>query len=84
MLLTAIRSMGQCCCPRCFVKLSEVSDLGTEADMQRRTKIRNDTQSRWNLITRARNWIFKQGNLFNGTKVKSILKKHSWVPVHVC
>ena len=84
MLLTAIRAMGECCCPQCFVKLSEVSELGTEEDMQQRAHIRKDTQSRWNLVARARNWVFKQGLLFNGARVESILKKHSWVPVQVC
>ena len=83
MLLTAIRAMGECCCPRCYTKVSEISELGTE-EVQRRANIQKDTQSRWNLVARARNWIFKQGKPFNGVKVESILKKHSWVPVQVC
>ena len=84
MLLTAIRALGQCCCPRCFIKVSEISELGTEKDSERRAHIRKDTQSQWNLVARARNMIFKQGLLLNGTKVESILKKQSWVPVQVC
>ncbi|KAJ7119214.1 hypothetical protein C8R43DRAFT_901112, partial [Mycena crocata] len=79
-LLATIKYFGGCPCPRCFVEKSQISEMGTKADMRRRKNIRKDTPWYRQLINTARRWIFEKGFLVAGEAVNRILKKQSWVP----
>ena len=79
-LLAAIRSMGMHLCPRCLITKSQVPDIGTDLDQNRRRKLRDykDGKAR---VEMARKIIFDNGMSVGGDL--EILKDGSWVPTRV-
>lgn len=83
MLLTSIKSLGKCPCPRCLIQKDQIDALGTTADRQRRNKTRKDDAHRWNNIKMVRTWIFEKGYSLVGKAVERVLGMTSSVPVLV-
>ncbi|KAF7299351.1 hypothetical protein MIND_00884300 [Mycena indigotica] len=80
-LLSTIRSLGGCPCPRCFIQKRQIAETGTVNDMKRRQNIRIDDHPRRVEIEDARAAVFGNGNAVGGSKIDDILKAKSWVPV---
>ena len=84
-LVTCIKFLGVCLCPRCLAKKVAVENMGTPANMEiRRLQIRVDDQSRKDKIAKARKLIFRDGVSVNGVRVQSVLADESLVAVNVC
>ncbi|KAJ3557352.1 hypothetical protein NP233_g11763 [Leucocoprinus birnbaumii] len=79
-LLTTIRFLGGCPCPRCFIKKDQIGAIGTTVDEQRRSHKRQDTYERQFDIQTARRMIFREGRGVNSKAVERLLKPLSQTP----
>ncbi|KAF9490451.1 hypothetical protein BDN71DRAFT_1356203, partial [Pleurotus eryngii] len=82
-LLSTIKYLGGCPCPRCLIQKANIRQLGMKRDMNARVRlnqIRVNSTAICAKIETARKYIFALGSLPNGTKVDGPLKKHSLVP----
>jgi hypothetical protein len=83
-LLAGIKFLGECLCPRCLIKKANVSEMGTEGNMNDCITLRHvDDQAHHNKIDRACKLIFQHGVPVDGKQVKSVLNSESLVPTHV-
>ncbi|KAF7785232.1 hypothetical protein Agabi119p4_1397 [Agaricus bisporus var. burnettii] len=57
-LLSTIRFLGGCPCPRCKIKKGEISGLGSPSDSLLRAALRTDNNERRKLVDKARKAIF--------------------------
>ncbi|KIJ05403.1 hypothetical protein PAXINDRAFT_93527, partial [Paxillus involutus ATCC 200175] len=65
-LLACVKFLGQCPCPRCLVKKTDISDMGKDDDMNtRRTELREDNDNYRRKVNKARKLIFTQGKRLN-------------------
>src|SRR6267154_3466186 len=80
-LLATVRNNGNCPCPRCLVKKEDISKLGQVRDMQNRLSRARSYVG--DLITRARDFIYKLGLNVAGAAVERLLFEHSWAPTTV-
>jgi len=71
--------MGQCPCPRCTTKLTEVQDLGKDVDAERRANARAPTRGMFQLVRKARKAIFK-GYKVSGSRVERLIGGGSRAP----
>lgn len=84
-LLSGIRNLGSCPCPRCLIPLHRVHNLGMPLDMkQRRTQARVDGPDRIESVEKARMKIYSENLSVASTAVNNILKHESLVPTVVC
>ena len=84
-LLTSIRNLGACPCPRCLIPLARVHNLGMARDVsQRTTLMRIDNARRRNNVATARQLIYEKNYLVNSAAVEDLLKPESLVPTSVC
>jgi len=81
-LLANIKNLGQCPCPRCMVKLTEVRDLGKEMDRQRHANVRKPTRNVLHLVRKARKAVFK-GYKVSDSRIEKLLGGGSRVPTIV-
>ena len=81
-LIANIKNMGQCPCPRCNVKMTEVKDLGTVEDNQRRMDTRKPTGQFFRAVKKAQKAIFK-GYKVSGSRVEKLLGGWSRIPTNV-
>ncbi|KJA18100.1 hypothetical protein HYPSUDRAFT_145489 [Hypholoma sublateritium FD-334 SS-4] len=80
-LLTGIRNMGSCPCPRCLTPKDLLNQLGTGRDKnQRATLSRVDDLQHRVKISCARDIIYIQNRTVNSLFVENILKPESLVP----
>jgi hypothetical protein len=83
-LIAAIRELGKCPCPRCFITLDLVRELGTKTDtIIRRTFRRFDDEAHRVLVERARRKIYEQGYAVKSKHVEQLLQPTSLVPTKV-
>lgn len=82
--MAGIRNMGLCPCPRCLIKKTELSALGTLRDNSRRAKIRANNHHFRTKVSLAREIIYKHGLRVNADAVNNLLKEESLVPTTVC
>ncbi|KIK32452.1 hypothetical protein CY34DRAFT_45100, partial [Suillus luteus UH-Slu-Lm8-n1] len=81
-LLATIKFLGQCPCPRCLVKKTDVCKMGMKLDMRRRvTREHIDNVTRRRHVEEARALIFQLGVPVDGARVKAILNDESYVPI---
>ncbi|KAG0703308.1 hypothetical protein DFH29DRAFT_998600 [Suillus ampliporus] len=81
-LLASIKFLGQCPCPRCLVKKSDIHMMGMMLDMRRRvTRERIDDLRCQQRVEDARKLIFQLGAPVDGSRVKAILNEESYVPI---
>ena len=84
-LLSSIRNLGACPCPRCEIKKEYIGQLGTVPDDQRRTNhMRANTMSLRNRIALSRDAIYKRGKGVKSAIVEDFLSPLSYVPTSVC
>ncbi|KAG2757163.1 hypothetical protein P692DRAFT_201859216 [Suillus brevipes Sb2] len=77
-LISTIKDMGLCPCPRCITPKSMFGSLGIGRDMKRRlANFRVYTREK---VVKARDFIYRWGNTVDGTKVENALGEGSWVP----
>lgn len=83
-LLSSIRNMGSCPCPRCLVPKTSTDQLGTKSDQhQRVTLARKDNPQYRVKISSARDIIYKQNRTVDSNFVDNLLKPESLVPIEV-
>ncbi|KJA23581.1 hypothetical protein HYPSUDRAFT_101562, partial [Hypholoma sublateritium FD-334 SS-4] len=81
-LLSSIRNMGSCPCPRCLVPKTSTDQLGTKSDQhQRVTLARKDNPQYRVKISSARDIIYKQNRTVDSNFVDNLLKPESLVPI---
>ncbi|KAG9087801.1 hypothetical protein FRC06_002358 [Ceratobasidium sp. 370] len=80
MLLATIRNNGACLCPRCFIKKTAASQMGTPTDMLTRKKKRIDNEKRRAKVEQARRLIYDQGKALTNNAVEGLLKDQSYTP----
>ncbi|KAG2743859.1 hypothetical protein P692DRAFT_20878151 [Suillus brevipes Sb2] len=77
-LIATIKDMGSCPCPRCLIPKSSFDFLGLVGDMRDRLgSLRTYSLAK---VTNAREFIYRQGNTVDSSKVQTILGDGSWVP----
>ncbi|KJA19277.1 hypothetical protein HYPSUDRAFT_99107, partial [Hypholoma sublateritium FD-334 SS-4] len=80
-LLTSIRNMGNCPCPRCLTPKDLLDQLGTKHDSKQRNRlVRVDNLQYRVKISSARDIIYKQNRSVDSKFVNAILKDESLVP----
>ncbi|KAK7020396.1 hypothetical protein R3P38DRAFT_3549619 [Favolaschia claudopus] len=80
-LLTGIRNLGACPCPRCKISKDKISGLGTKNDDKARTRDeRKDDTSYRAKIASARRHIYELGKGIKSAVVERILSPQSLVP----
>ncbi|KJA21682.1 hypothetical protein HYPSUDRAFT_111821, partial [Hypholoma sublateritium FD-334 SS-4] len=80
-LLTSIRNMGNCPCPRCLIPKNLLDQLGTKHDHSQRTRLARVDNLRYRVkISSARDIIYKQNRSVDSDFVDAILKEESLVP----
>ncbi|KAG2343104.1 hypothetical protein BDR05DRAFT_976158 [Suillus weaverae] len=80
-ILTGIKNLGQCLCPRCLTWKDEVHLMGMKHDMK--WCIRCRCKDDWRLhreVEDTRVLIFQSGASVDGTHVKNVLNNKSSVP----
>jgi len=81
-LIANIKNMGQCPCPRCNIKMTEVKDMGKAEDNHRRADVRKPTPGLFHAVKKARKAIFK-GFKVSGSRVERLLGGWSRIPTMV-
>lgn len=85
-LLATIRDMGNCPCPRCFVKKGDIWKMGMVVDMKSRIKdIQVDDEHRRRKVSKARQYIYRSDSRITvgSAGIERMLKPKSWVPTQV-
>ena len=83
-LLTTIRNMGGCPCPRCLVPKGHIHQVGTECDkVQRKISACTNDNVYQEKICEARALIYEKNWAVESTPVQRILKPQSLVPTLV-
>lgn len=83
-LIACIKYLGRCPCPRCLTETKYISAIGTNADMQRRQHLREDSPAHQKQVETARTWIFDRGWSLTSERTKGTLEKQSLTMVRVC
>ncbi|PCH35863.1 hypothetical protein WOLCODRAFT_51266, partial [Wolfiporia cocos MD-104 SS10] len=78
-LLACIRYLAQCPCPRCLIRKSDISEMGTPTDSRRHENVRVDSPAIQDTIRRARGLVFKKGTSLNSKHLANILDTKSLV-----
>lgn len=73
--------MGFCPCPRCLLPKASFDFLGLLRDIQGR--LANLRSYCLENVTKARSFIYSEGNTVDGSKVQTTLGEGSWVPTVV-
>ncbi len=83
MKAACLKHLGTCLCPQCLTEKSQVPQVATPADMERRQNERVDTTARQAAVEKARKLIFLEGHKPSSKAVEDILNPTSSLPVHV-
>lgn len=81
-LLSGIRLLGNFPCPRCLIKIEEISEVGTPWDLERRQDLRDD-KDREKRIEKAHQLMFAKGITITSKKIEELLGEKSLAPTHV-
>ncbi|KAI0747131.1 hypothetical protein C8Q80DRAFT_1220294 [Daedaleopsis nitida] len=79
-LLACIKYLARCHCPRCRINKDHTVELGTQADIFRRNKLREDNNDVVYRITLARRWIFERGMPLTSVYIDRLLGDLSLTP----
>ncbi|OJT02243.1 hypothetical protein TRAPUB_13472 [Trametes pubescens] len=81
-LLTAIKNLGKCPCPRCLVTKDQISQAGTKPDLRRRhTLKRVDNAALRTSVQKTRDWLFTKGYKVTSQRLKRVLDSKSLTPM---
>ncbi len=84
MLMTSLRYLALCPCPRCLLLKSRIPLIGSKTDLKQRLKLaRVDTIARRRKIERARGLLFQQGVNITSKRIEDLLQSESLVPTWV-
>ncbi|KAI0693618.1 hypothetical protein C8T65DRAFT_585633 [Cerioporus squamosus] len=79
-LLTCLKYLAKCPCPRCKINKDKLIEMGTHADDYRRNNTRiDDNDVNWR-ITLARKWIFENGMPLTSVYLDRVLGPLSLTP----
>ena len=85
MLMTCLKYLSSCPCPRCLLLRTKISRIGSKSDMRDRLKlVRVDSDTRRNTVDLARKLLFEKGVNITSTRIKDILEKGSLTLTRVC
>lgn len=85
MLMTCLKYLSTCPCPRCLLPKLKISRIGSKSDTQDRLKlVRFDSENRRNAVDSARRLLFNNGVNVTSTRIKDILDEDSLTPTRVC
>lgn len=83
-LLTAIKNLGKCPCPRCLTPMNMITQSGTKRDLARRLALKRvDDEPLQLTVNRARDWLFTRGYKLSSAAIKGLLDSRSLVPIQV-
>jgi hypothetical protein len=83
-ILSSIRDLGRCPCPRCLIPISHAYRMGMVQDMkQRKTLTCVDDESRRRTVELARDIIYKKNYAVDNDNVEALLQPQSLVPTSV-
>ena len=83
-IVSSIRDLGGCPCPRCLIPMSRVYRMGMVQDMkERKTLARVDDEIRRRKVELARDIIYNKNYAVDNANVEAILKPESLVPTAV-
>lgn len=82
-LLTALKPLAKCACPRCLTPLAEAAESGTTEAMAQAAEKRTDSEELRKDIQRARNLVFKKGYSLASKRVQALLDARSLNPIQV-
>lgn len=85
MLMTCLRYLSLCPCPRCLLLKSQIPMIGTKTDTKQRINLaRVDSEDRREKIEHARKLMFEGGVNITSDKIERLLRPTSLVPTRVC
>ena len=85
MLMTCLKYLSTCPCPRCLLLKSKIPGIGSKSDTRDRLKlVRVDSESRHHRVESARRLLFEKGVNITSTQIKNILDEESLTPTRVC
>lgn len=83
-ILSGIRNMGRCPCPRCLIPRERADRLGEPLDIRQRSTLRRiESVKRRTWIETARTHIYKHNRTVTSKKVEDLLQEESLVPTNV-
>src|SRR6202789_587719 len=78
MLMTCLKYLSTCPCPRCLLPRSKIPRIGSKTDTRDRLKlVRVDSESRRNAVDSARRLLFENGVNITSNRIKIILDEES-------
>ena len=84
-LMSCIKFLAKCMCPRCESLKSKIPQVGSKTDMRSRLKLtRLDNDARQYDIELVRKMMFEKGINITSVKIDRILGPTSSVPTRVC
>jgi hypothetical protein len=84
-LISCIKFLAKCMCPRCLSLKSKITQVASKMDMRKRVKLeRKDTEARRYDIEVARKMLFEKGINITSVKMDRVLDSTSAVPTRVC
>ncbi len=84
MLMTCLRYLALCPCPRCLLLKSRIPLIGSKTDHQQQFKLtRVDSHARRAKIELARRLLFEQGVNITSKRIDTLLQPQSLVPTRV-
>ncbi|EIW58937.1 uncharacterized protein TRAVEDRAFT_20783 [Trametes versicolor FP-101664 SS1] len=83
-LLTAIKNLGKCPCPRCLVTKDKVSQAGTKPDLARRRILKRvDDAPLRTSVQKTREWLFTKGYKVSSQRLKRVLDSKLLTPMQM-
>ena len=84
MLMTCLRYLAACPCPRCLLLKSKIPRIGSNTDQIQRLKLACvDSNARRGKIEIARRFMFEQGINVTSKRLDALLQDQSLVPTRV-
>jgi hypothetical protein len=84
-LMSGLKYLSHCPCPRCLVLKTNFPLLGSRRDMNDRVKLRRvDNTARQQAVEHARRLLFEKGVSIGNKQISDILGAQSLVPTRVC
>lgn len=84
MLMSCLRYLALCPCPRCLLLKSKISSIGSKTDTKMRLiLVRKDSEDRREKVEQARMLMFEKGIAITSVKIERILQPQSLTPTRV-
>ncbi len=81
MLMSCLRYLALCPCPRCLLLKSKISLIGSKMDTKMRLiLVRKDSEAQQQKVEKARQLIHEKGIAITSKKIENILQPQSLTP----